>query len=130
MSLRFSQYADPFIYNLGAGAIPKLSDPAKTLRELIATIASSALPPPEAAVLAFELIPLATTRMYGGYKPRYGNDAAGFRPAAEGGGYLVISTTGNGFDLSDPLDYVKFRADIDTATTGTIVLYTAGQAGK
>lgn len=128
MSIQTVQYADPFIYNLGAADIEGNAGDKKTLRELILDLAGGAVPP--APIVAVQIIPSATIRMYGGFKPKEGNQPATWLVDGAGGGYVTIPTTGSQFDMSDPLDYVRFVADGAGATGATILLFTSGQASK
>lgn len=128
MSLQSLQYADPFIYNLGATDIPGNAGTELSIRALIVALVGGVVPP--VPIVAVKIVPLATIRMYGGYRPKDGGTPAGFRAAAEGGGYETIPTAGAVYDLSDPLDYVRLKADGAGATGATISLYTSGQSSK
>ncbi len=123
MASPVTQYSDPFIYN--TLAINGSAGAALTLRQMIVALAGGVVPP--VGVVAYRVIPAATVRKIGGYKPPVGGQAATFRPAVEGGGFVTVTSTGESFDEADPLDNVAWLADGVGATTMTVMLYTVGQ---
>lgn len=121
MGQNAQQYTAPFIYR--ALTVPGSGSAAKTFREMIVAVTDGAVP--QKPISGFLMEPSATIRMYGGLDRDVGLGGT-FVAAAAGGDYKTIptSTGGIAFDISDPLDNIKWKMDGAGAGTMDLILFT------